>query len=914
MDRYRRDDFGSYPQPGIMRATMAAPVEYGRYDYPNRPDDRYHRPRMSYYREENATARMPSAPTERNPESSERYVKLLERDIESLREELKAARERADNPELLRELRSVQDNLREETRKVHDLEGKLHESEDLAVRFNSLQAEYSQVREDLRRAQLDITQLERDLHHTQDGARSAEQREAAIAEQIVHYKEELHGVRTELVESQQKATLAARQHLHDMETAALQHSRELTAAQNETVSCRNELRNKEQEVKARQQTIESLEERLRKEVDHNKELRGSHDRVLAELKEAKNSLESDLRSTMQQVGTTTSQLARKDEMIGLLEAESANKAERIAQQEEQLSSLREECSSLSAKLATAQADAERNGNQLEDLEAQLATSEALRKEADERETKTQEQFDELAVAIQATEAQRRAGLVLTRANEVMDHVAQLENQLAEAKSELDTLALESSSKTGKIETLEADLAKAHDARGSADEQVTSLREELLTRTRELKDLTLAHEALHREQRQACDKLSRVEEVLAQKEDHIEELRKQVSLTRTSGADKADELRKAVADAEAGHQQEVIHLQKEMARLQDQNATEKQYADVCRRLGRLLNIDPNMPAGTHSDRIYDTVADLTQKAQQVDELRRSQHMQTTLYPPPSRHGLQETAQFQGYPQEADAMRSSLATLAVLRKEVEAKENEAAESKIQLEAFIRDVGRAVDASDIHDAEAVLDAVKDAMRTRKSAHPPRNPPSSRTTRRRGYSGTGSMHKTSKHDEEDYQKVKKKLTTALKTIESQDMWIDVLNRKLESSTSGASDIVQTEMRRLEDQVAYLKQQLSARDASRPGTAMPAYQGVINGAGAADILAFKSTISDLEARLQKHIEFRERVIQALQLSVISAPDEEILRAIHQAVGARGHGFEPLKDSGLQTSYTSHMRTAPVRY
>lgn len=40
----------------------------------------------------------------------------------------------------------------------------------------------------------------------------------------------------------------------------------------------------------------------------------------------------------------------------------------------------------------------------------------------------------------------------------------------------------------------------------------------------------------------------------------------------------------------------------------------------------------------------------------------------------------------------------------------------------------------------------------------------------------------------------------------------------------------------------------------------MPAYQGMVTGAGAADILAFKSTMSDLEARLQKHIEFRERV------------------------------------------------------
>ena len=189
MDRYRRDDFSArtYNGPtGLSRATMANPADYGRYDYPERSGDRYHRPRMSQYRDDavvNAPAR-PAPSTERNGESSERYVKLLERDIESLREELTAARERADNPELLRELRTVQDSLREETRKVHELESKLHQADETAARFDALQIDYAQLREDLRQAQLDITQMERDLHHAQDGARSAEQRESSLAVRV----------------------------------------------------------------------------------------------------------------------------------------------------------------------------------------------------------------------------------------------------------------------------------------------------------------------------------------------------------------------------------------------------------------------------------------------------------------------------------------------------------------------------------------------------------------------------------------------------------------------------------------------------------------------------------------------------------------------------------------------------------
>lgn len=96
-----------------------------------------------------------------------------------------------------------------------------------------------------------------------------------------------------------------------------------------------------------------------------------------------------------------------------------------------------------------------------------------------------------------------------------------------------------------------------------------------------------------------------------------------------------------------------------------------------------------------------------------------------------------------------MRASSATLSVMRRELEQKETEAAETRIkvhtwtsgsksrtliksllQLDAFVRDVGRAVDAADIHDAELVLSAVKEAVRARKAAHPPHNPPSSHTT----------------------------------------------------------------------------------------------------------------------------------------------------------------------------------------
>ena len=80
---------------------------------------------------------------------------------------------------------------------------------------------------------------------------------------------------------------------------------------------------------------------------------------------------------------------------------------------------------------------------------------------------------------------------------------------------------------------------------------------------------------------------------------------------------------------------------------------------------------------------------------------------------------------------------------------------------MEAFVRDVGRAVDAADIHDQELVLVSVKELARQKKVAHPPKSIPASRGRRGRGVSNATSRPK---HDEEDYQKLKTKLTTAFK------------------------------------------------------------------------------------------------------------------------------------------------------
>ncbi|EDQ86954.1 uncharacterized protein MONBRDRAFT_10463 [Monosiga brevicollis MX1] len=935
MDRDRFDSVGRLPgvdgmrrsyavDRTIHRATMPGPADYSRVDSarryapPRREYSDYAGPASSGRRYAPDEHLAPTAGASTGAGNDQRYVKLLERDIEALREELRAARERADNPELLRELRETQDGLRAETRRVHELEAQLQGMAAAEDKLAAVQADYDQLRDEFREQQLQLNGLERDLHHAEDAARSAEQREDTYSDQIRRLKEDIHGLQVELREKEQASALAERQHLHDRETQALKHSRELTAAQNEAVALRNELRTKEQELAARKQTIESLEARFKKEIDHTKESRAAHDRILAELKESKAALEADVRAAMQGTAAAEAQITRKDEMIQLLEADTKQRAERIAQLEEKNEALRVQFNELRA--SSAELEAERNGlqNRVADLESQIETSDALRKEADEREGRLQDQLTELADALQATDAQRRAGTVLNRAETVMKELETLRATVADLKSEHGTLSLESGGKDSRIEQLQATLARTEEGRANADEQISNLRDELLQRTRELKDLTLSHEALHREHRAALEKLARVEEVVASKDEHIENLRTQLQSIKEDGHGRADELRDTLTRATSEYRDEVAQLKAELSRLQTDSSSDRHYAAVCRRLGRLLRLDPSLPDTVFSERIYTNINELVDKVAKLEESARN----NAVYPPPTALGLthEDTLRNSLHRSMTGGLASNGLDTAnryetsLMRDDLRRREQDYAELQMRFDSFVRDVGRLVDSADLHDPDLVLSTLKDSLRQRRAAPPSSDPPAHRG-RRRGANPSSSLpsrHGRStgrhdsdgsrygnQHDEDDYQKLKKKLSTALKTIESQDMWIDVLNRKLDrGETGGVHGGQSQETRRLEDQIASLKQQL-LHATSRPGTSLPTYQSGL-GAGASDILAFKHTIADLEGRLQKHIEFRERLLKALGMGVISASDEEILLRVEQLVQGLNR---PMTAANNTTSY-----------
>jgi len=242
-------------------------------------------------------------------------------------------------------------------------------------------------------------------------------------------------------------------------------------------------------------------------------------------------------------------------------------------------------------------------------------------------------------------------------------------------------------------------------------------------------------------------------------------------------------------------------------------------------------------------------------------------------------------------------------AALKTELRENEERWIKLRVEFDSFRREVGRALDVDEL-DVGVLLEELQSHVKRHRHHGPTalrsgdrhhdadrhgisgghrantskgaiakggRHRPQSDSSDTRHHRAGSSHHQHDhQHDEADYQKVKRRLQTALQTIESQDLWIELLNRKLSATggdtTGGRMDHGQT------------------GGSSRPGSPMrPPSCAAYAGSGMhmqGEVAALKNEVLDLEARLQKHIEFREKVIQVLGLRAISAPDYEILQTI----------------------------------
>eukprot|EP00043_Microstomoeca_roanoka_P014084 m.138729 g.138729 ORF g.138729 m.138729 type:complete len:910 (+) comp15922_c0_seq2:343-3072(+) len=834
----------------------------------------YHHPPASFPSEDAYERRPYGNGTAGVTDASERYTRLLERDIESLRSELRAAREKAEDPQLLRELRDAQDALRREQQTVADLERQVAAAETTSAHLSRLQEECDKLRQDYRQQQLDATHMQRDLSHAQDAVLAAESREESLRTELARAREDLAARDQRASELQHELLQLKRQAERDKDTAGLQHNRELSALQLELSALQQKVASREHELKSREHTIETLQAQLKKEIDRSREMQNEHEKTATQLRQAREQLENSLRVAVQDNEAKGAAVANKESVIQMLEEQKKDMQTHIEDQSATIQTLRADISALTASQVDKDGEIAQLQSQLSSLEAQVQTSDQLRQAEEERLERQRNLYSELAEILRASEAQRQSGLVSSKAREVVAARDQLEAELQGLKKELAMVTRESAAKDTTIAQMERGAERAAADRERLDGEIAALREELLARTRELKDSTIAQESLTRETRLQEERISRYDELLAEKDRQIETLNHRLDDAKTDGDHKVDDMRTTITRAEELHQREVTRLKDEITHLKDMSRADRTYADVCHRISLFLHLDTDVTASTHAENLYHAIEALKRRAEAAEANANVWTMQPSR-PATAQHAY-DRFEYDRM-DRMDRMRDDRDT----RKRMAELEEDVVNARIEFESFRREIARAVHCTHPHDTEAILDAV--------AALEQKHGRVNESTRRLGSSRKNKDIATRNEvQDQEVKKLKRKLAAALKTIESQEMWISTMEKKLKDHKGNAFAQHDEEIRQLQSEVAHWKQQVMIMEQSRPGTAQ--LNNSYGGLSQTDLMAFRSTISELEGRLQKHIDFRAKVIRALGMTVISATDQEILQTIDGILTGRDRG------------------------
>lgn len=157
-----------------------------------------------------------------------------------------------------------------------------------------------------------------------------------------------------------------------------------------------------------------------------------------------------------------------------------------------------------------------------------------------------------------------------------------------------------------------------------------------------------------------------------------------------------------------------------------------------------------------------------------------------------------------------------------------------TQVRLDGLLRDLAASLKMADTRDADQLLDEVAKLAKGRgRAPAPPSTPP----TRQRPVTARA------KEDKSDLQK---ELATALETIAQQDRWIATLQGR---------EPALREMHDLRQETARLREQVGDRTA----------------------------LQELQARLQRHIDFRNALLRTLHMTA-SATDDSVLLRVEQLV------------------------------
>eukprot|EP00055_Hartaetosiga_balthica_P008074 m.28948 g.28948 ORF g.28948 m.28948 type:complete len:878 (+) comp6106_c0_seq1:258-2891(+) len=793
----------------------------------------------------------------------QRYIRVLERDLDTLRSELQVAREKAHNPELVRELRDLHEELKREQQMNNDLEHQVSSLNHTVSNLEGVRDDFNVLSQSHHEQQRHVMDLEKEVHTLSSRVASAEDREQSLVSQLNDTREHLQHTELQLSEARGESVSQVRENKQKYEAALLDAERKHSTVVMELSSCKQRLAAKEKEVDMRSQTIESLQQRLSQNSAASKDAFADKDRVHSELRATINELEQSLRRQKQESDSHQRNTSMRDATITSLEEQKDSLKTHNSELHNNLSTLQATIEELNSTIRKNADEIASLSSQVESGQRQVETLSSLRDEAESRCLKHRENYTAVSDILLASETQLQCGLVSTRAKDVMDSLDSSIKEVAELKSTIAILEREAAVRTTTIAQLEGSIERERVHRERMNADIEGLREELLGRTKELKEATLGQEMLTRETRTQEEKLARYEGVIEEKDKQIEDMHEVLSNLKNDNEDALTHTQRKINRLELTKDRELARLKNELMHHKDMNRNENMYAEVFMKMGRLLQIDPDLTASTHANNILRNIEQLKNRVESAENDAKfaTQRLQEQSNEFERSHLLfQQTA-----PVRYD--RPATSGHFPFKQNTE-------EIQRDHDEFRHSVARLIHCSRAYDDQSVIDSLKEYVKTHLSSSSLQpSPPRSRRGRNH-HKNDSLVRGRSDSSSHDVEKLKRKLDTALKTIESQDMWIDSLNQgDRKHNMSSLNMEKEGELQSLRAEVSQLR--ASQRLASG-GTLQ-----------SDDVLAFRNAITDLERRLQKHITFRSKIIQELGLSVISASDHEILTRIKSLVSPK---------------------------
>lgn len=611
------------------------------------------------------------------------------------------------------------------------------------------------------------------------------------------------------------------------ESAGRVESLKVAEVQAEAALLKQEVRSRESHLAAQQDQLRSEADRFRALSEQTEQLRRENDELRGRLQAAGDKCES-----------TIAQSARRDELVKLLEADIGHKQQRLDQSERLVLTLQAQVGERDLLVQKWQTEAETRARSVAELEAQMRKLDAIRADLDTRGERSRMAFQEMCDAVGATDARTAA----TRLRELQTSEARLRQELQDTKQASDLRQYEVSTRAMAADQLRGDVTRLQEALRTKDGELAALREELVGRTRELRSLTVTHAGAEHTERSRADQLGRMQALLDQRDaalaDRDRAAREQASRDQSALLEARNEGLRAHTE----HARVVSGLQQRIGELEQQLRGDADYVDVCRRIGRLLCVDPTTSPAQHASGLVQAVERLCRDRDAEARFAREGSAGLGATGTLGSTGLGMSGAFSTGGHAHHHHQPGLPGAAsedYLKAQLLESEQRFVKAQVKLDTVLRDIARAMHIADTRDADTVVAEVAKLAKGKRTPAPPATPQS--TPQRPG---------TARLSEKDKDRdVHAKLQTALDTIAQQDRWIASLR-----SRDGAP--AQQELQTLRDEVARLRAQAAATD--------------------------RGAVAELEARLQRHIDFRSALLRALQIPSVSATDEAVLRRVEQ--------------------------------